>query len=79
MHIPHDGVVAGGGGQGAWQGKAISVKPMKSKQLKQWNFRTNTQRIDGGNGSGSASEVSMCVLVSYMCVCVCVCVCACVD
>lgn len=75
MHTPHDGVVAGGGGQGAWQskarqGKAISVKPMKSKQLKQWNFRTNTQRIDGGNGSGSASEVSMCV---------CVCVCACVD
>lgn len=56
----------------ARQGKAISVKPMKSKQLKQWNFRTNTQRIDGGNGSGSASEVSICVLVSYMCVSVCV-------
>lgn len=48
---------------GEWRGKAISVKPMKSKQ---WNFRTNTQRIEGGNGSGSASKVSM-----YLCVCVC--------
>lgn len=70
MHIPHDGVVARGAGWG--RGKAISVKPMKSKQLKQWNLRTNTLRIGGGNRSGSASDV-------YICVCLCFCRYVCVS